>query len=114
MQTFEGLVLEVIFKTIITLPPFISKVFLDLSLIASKELGFLTVLVEKAFLVKIQEAVNHDKIKNKLGDLLSFLRAIYQNKIVLVAYTLSSKKKITVWLKAIYESCICSSSVLVR
>ena len=53
--------------------PFLYKVFIDLASIALEELEFLVVLVGKAFLVENNEAINHDNIKNKLGNQLSFL-----------------------------------------
>ena len=42
---------DVTFKSVISLPPFIGKVFMDSDSTAPEELGFLAVLAEKAFLV---------------------------------------------------------------
>ena len=70
------------FKNIITLSIFIYKVFFDLSSTALEELGFLVVSAGKAFLVEYLEALNYKEMKDKLGDLLSFLWAVCKNRIV--------------------------------
>jgi len=50
-------------------------------LTAPEELGFLTVSAGKVFLSENVDALNHDDMKDKLEEVLSFLWAVCKEKI---------------------------------
>jgi hypothetical protein len=97
---------KITFGGLLTLPPFISKVFMDAGSTAPEELGFLAVSAGKAFLEEHQDHSNKDNIKEKLGILLCYLWAVSKNKITPTAYALSTKKEFALWSSSIHDQCI--------
>ena len=64
---------EVSFRSVLVIPPFVVKAFIDSGSAAAEELGHLAAVAGKAFLTEHSEISNVNSLKDKLGDLLLFL-----------------------------------------
>ena len=64
---------KVAFGKVMAIPPFLLKAFLDAGSSAPEDLGFLAAATGKAFLEENNDAPNIENLKDRLGNVLSFL-----------------------------------------
>lgn len=97
---------NITFGGLLTIPPFLSKAFIDAGSAAPEELGFLTVSAGKALLEEHKDTSNINSIKDKLGFLLCYLWVVSKNKISPTAHALSSRREFAQWSSSIHDQCI--------
>lgn len=94
------------FRYVMALPPFITRVFINANSLVPEELAFLAVAASKLFLKENKDLLNLATLRSSLGDLLSFIWAISQGKIVHMVYTIVSSVLVKTWCNLIYKNCL--------
>ena len=91
------------FRSLITLPPYLERKFVDTGILEPSELGFLTIASRKTSLEDNKDLEKIESIENDLGHTLSFLWTVSNESIPSTPHAISNKREVTQWRFKIHE-----------